>query len=47
MPKLVLEHSNDNVIDIFTRKPLSDLSNNRIIRVAAELDGLEILYSNS
>jgi hypothetical protein len=47
MPKLVLEHSNDNVIDIFTRKPLSDLSNNRIIRIAAELDGLEILYSNS
>ncbi|RZO20482.1 MAG: hypothetical protein EVB03_04270 [SAR92 clade bacterium] len=47
MPKLVLEHSNNNVIDIFTRKPLSDLSNNRIIRLAAELDGLEILYSNS
>ena len=47
MPSSALDHSHDNVIDIFTRKPLSELSDNRIIRVAAELDGLEILYSNT
>ena len=37
----------DNVIDIFTDKPLFDLSDQKIIRVAAELDGLAMLYSNS
>lgn len=37
----------DNVIDIFTGKPLSDLFDHKLIRVAAELDGLEMLYSNS
>ncbi|MDE0842409.1 MAG: hypothetical protein OSA42_09490 [Porticoccaceae bacterium] len=36
----------DNVIDIFTGKPLSDLSEHKLIHVAAELDGLEMLYSN-
>ena len=36
----------DDVIDIFTGKPLSDLSDHKLIRVAAELDGLEMLYSN-
>ena len=30
----------DNVIDIFTRKPLSELSDNKLIRIAPELDGL-------
>ena len=37
----------DNVIDIFTGKPLPDLSDHKLIRVTAELDGLEMLYSNS
>ena len=38
--------ANDNVIDIFTRKPLSESHNNQLIRIAPELDGLEMLYSN-
>jgi hypothetical protein len=37
----------DNVIDFFTRKPLSELSDNKLIRIAPELDGLEMLYSNA
>jgi len=47
MPSSAPQHCHDNVIDIFTRKPLSELDDNRIIRMAAELDGLEILYSNA
>lgn len=39
-------HSTDNVIDLFTGKPWSSLSDSRIIRLAPELDGLEMLYSN-
>jgi hypothetical protein len=46
MPRSVIDSSNDNVIDIFTRKPLSELANNRLTRISAELDGLEMLYSN-
>ena len=38
---------NDNVIDIFTRKPLSESLNNKLIRIAPELDGLEMLYCNA
>lgn len=38
-------HTNQNVLSIFTGKPLDDHSNG-IIRIAAELDGLEMLYSN-
>ena len=41
------ESNPDNVIDFFTRKPLSETENNRLIRIAPELDGLEMLYSNS
>lgn len=37
----------DNVVDLFTRKPLSNALDNRVIRIAPELDGLEMLYSNS
>ncbi len=37
----------DNVIDFFTRKPLSDHLENKLIRITPELDGLEMLYSNS
>ena len=45
MPRSAIDSSDDNVIDIFTRKPLSELTNNRLVRIAAELDGLEMLYS--
>ena len=37
---------NTNVIDLFTRKPVDDKSSSRIIRLAPEQDGLEMLYSN-
>lgn len=37
---------NSNVIDLFTGKPYSPVSQNRFIRLCPELDGLEILYSN-
>ena len=47
MPTMALDSPLDNVIDIFTRKPLSELSNNKLIRIAPELDGLEMLYSNA
>ena len=47
MPNMAIDHQLDNVIDIFTRKPLSELSNNKLIRIAPELDGLEMLYCNS
>lgn len=36
----------DNVIDFFSGKTLSRLNEERIIRLAPELDGLEMLYSN-
>ena len=42
-----INHPIDKIIDIFTGKPLFDLSDHKLIRVAAELDGLDILYSNS
>ena len=47
MPNHAIDHPVDNVIDIFTRKPISELSDNKIIRIAPELDGLEMLYSNT
>ncbi|MGC6480678.1 MAG: hypothetical protein ACON4S_00430 [Porticoccaceae bacterium] len=47
MPNPAIDHPMDNVIDIFTRKPISELSDNKIIRIAPELDGLEMLYSNA
>lgn len=39
-------HNRDNVVDLFTAKPYSEKLNRRIIRLAAELDGLEMVYSN-
>ena len=36
----------DNVVDLFSGKSLSLLSDERIIRMSPELDGLEMLYSN-
>ena len=47
MPNSAIDHPRDNVIDIFTRKPLSEISNSNLIRIAPELDGLEMLYSNA
>ncbi len=47
MSKSVNSNSHDNVIDIFTRKPLSDSLSNKLIRIAPELDGLEMLYCNA
>lgn len=39
-------HNTDNVVDIFTGKAYSSPLNRRIIRLAPELDGLEMIYSN-
>ena len=39
-------NNKNNVIDIFTQKPYSSSFNQRIIRLAPELDGLEMIYSN-
>lgn len=47
MPNTPNDHLIDNVIDIFTRKPLTELSNTKLIRIAPELDGIEMLYSNA
>ena len=40
------EKAGVNVIDIFTRKPIQGEQQHRIVRLAPELDGLEMLYSN-
>lgn len=40
------DHNTDNVVDLFTGKPYSSRFNRRIIRLAPELDGLEMIYSN-
>ncbi|UYM17044.1 hypothetical protein [Endozoicomonas euniceicola] len=37
---------NTNVIDLFTRKPLDENASSKIIRLAPETDGMEMLYSN-
>ncbi len=39
-------HNTDNVVDLFTGAPYSSPLNRRIIRLAPELDGLEMIYSN-
>lgn len=39
-------HNTDNVVDLFTGKAYSSPLNRRIIRLAPELDGLEMIYSN-
>lgn len=46
MTHTVSNHDLDNVIDLFSRKPLSALEETRFVRLAPELDGLEMLYSN-
>jgi len=40
------DHNTDNVVDLFSGKPYSSRFNRRIIRLAPELDGLEMIYSN-
>lgn len=42
----VPEHNSDNVVDIFTGQAWSPDSNTQFIRLAPELDGLEMLYTN-
>lgn len=37
---------NGKVIDMFTRKPLDETDLHQVIRLAPELDGMEMLYSN-
>ena len=39
-------HNTENVIDLFTGRPYSSQFDTRFIRLAPELDGLEMLYSN-
>ena len=39
-------HNIDNVIDLFTGKPYSQRRYHRVIRLAPEMDGLEMVYSN-
>ncbi len=39
-------HNTDNVVDLFTGKAYSSPLNRRIIRLAPEHDGLEMIYSN-
>lgn len=39
-------HNLHNVVDLFTGQPYSPENTHRIIRIAPELDGLEMLYSN-
>jgi len=46
MKNTVSSHDTDNVIDLFTKKPMSSLEDARFIRLSPELDGLEMLYSN-
>ena len=46
-PEKQQEPNPDNVIDFFTGKPISETESNRLIRIAPELDGLEMRYSNS
>lgn len=42
----VKSHNSDNVVDFFTGKSFTELHDQRFIRLAPELDGLEMLYSN-
>ncbi|WP_096087598.1 hypothetical protein [Agaribacterium haliotis] len=46
MNTTVSDHAKDNVIDLFTGKPLSSLEEAKYVRLSPELDGLEMLYSN-
>tara|TARA_B100000809_G_scaffold73905_1_gene71676 strand:- start:8042 stop:8755 length:714 start_codon:yes stop_codon:yes gene_type:complete len=39
-------HNTDNVVDFFTGKPFTSIAGERFIRLAPELDGLEMVYTN-
>lgn len=41
------DHSFSNVVDLFTGKPIETTESKRFIRLSPELDGLDMLYSNS
>ncbi|WP_323843837.1 hypothetical protein [Microbulbifer magnicolonia] len=41
------DHSFSNVVDLFTGEPIETSASRRFIRLSPELDGLEMLYSNS
>ena len=45
-PPVCTDDPNSNVIDLFTRLPFSHPFNRRFIRLAPELDGMQMLYSN-
>ncbi len=46
MTSFVPEHNSDNVVSISTGKPWSPSLSSQFVRLAPELDGLEMLYSN-
>ncbi|MET0377832.1 MAG: hypothetical protein ABW049_02480 [Spongiibacteraceae bacterium] len=46
MTQLAAPQSPDNVVDIFSGKPLSALRAEQIIRLAPEYDGIAMVYSN-
>jgi len=41
------DHSYSNVVDLFTGEPIETSASRRFVRLSPELDGLEMLYSNS
>lgn len=45
MKPQVSQHANDNVIDLFSGKPVDEVDDG-IVRIAPEFDGLEMLYTN-
>lgn len=45
MKPQAVQHEKENVIDLFSGKPVDEVADN-IIRIAPEFDGLEMLYSN-
>lgn len=46
MKTLDESRNGENVIDFFSGRPVSQLHDERVIRLSPELDGLEMLYSN-
>ncbi len=46
MPASTTPATNNNIIDFFTGQPFESVQTRRFIRLAPELDGLEMLYTN-
>ena len=46
MTTSTISHNTENVVDLFTGKAYSSPRYHRIIRLAPELDGLEMIYTN-